>query len=303
MVDKTENDSSDGFSPVWLTLREPADHAARSAALTQKLAAWAREQSALHILEMGCGTGSNLRYLCPHLGHHQEWTLLDYDPVLLAQLPLSIKEWAEDEGVDIDIASDIVTVEAKNFSARIRWQQADLANELDALPFETTQLVTGSALLDLTSQSWLQQLSELCIRHQCASLFVLNYDGRIQWQPERSFDTQTITLLNRHQLGDKGFGPAMGPLAGRTFAQALSSGQQCSVEPSDWQIIPEQQALQQALLDGWREACAELAPENADELERWHDERQRLITSLESSLCVGHTDILSLPFSDQTITS
>lgn len=303
MVDKTDSDSAGGFSPTWLTLREPADHAARSGRLTQKLADWAREQSALHILEMGCGTGSNFRYLCPHLGHDQEWTLLDYDPVLLAQLPLSIRQWAEDEGVDIDTTDELVTVAGKDFSARVRWQQADLANELSTLPFAKTQLVTGSALLDLTSQGWLEQLAELCIAHQCACLFVLNYDGRIQWQPQRQFDTQTTALLNRHQLGDKGFGPAMGPQAGHVLAQALGSRQQCSVEPSDWQIRPEQQALQQALLDDWRTACEELAPESVDELERWHDERQQLISSGQSSLSVGHTDVLSLPVSGQTTTS
>ncbi len=47
-----------------------------------------------HILDLGCGTGSNLRYLAPRLGagpeekacRHQRWWCLDKDPRLLAEL-------------------------------------------------------------------------------------------------------------------------------------------------------------------------------------------------------------------------
>ena len=302
MVEQPEKQNSDGFSPEWLTLREPADHIARSGRLTEQLAVWARVQAPLNIMEMGCGTGSNLRYLCPHLGHEQSWTLLDYDKALLKQLPLSIQQWGSDKGIDVDCSNDTITLSSKDFSARVRWQQADLANELDTLPFETTQLVTASALLDLTSQSWLQQLAAQCIQNQCASLFVLNYDGRISWQPEAQFDAQTADLLNEHQLGDKGFGPAMGPLAGHTLAQLLSHRQQTLVEQSDWQITPQQQDLQTALIDGWLDAATQTAPDDAEALARWHRQRHQHIASMESVLTVGHNDILSLPLSHDSTT-
>ncbi len=302
MVEQSEKDNSDGFSPEWLTLREPADHLARSGKLTDQLAVWARTQSPLNIMEMGCGTGSNLRYLCPHLGHQQSWTLLDYDKALLKQIPLSIQRWASDKGIDVHCSNDTITLSSKDFSARVHWQQADLANELDTLPYDTTQLVTASALLDLTSQAWLQQLAGHCIQSQCASLFVLNYDGRISWQPEAQFDAQTADLLNEHQRGDKGFGPAMGPLAGHTLAQLLSHRQQTLVEQSDWQITPEQQDLQRALIDGWLGAATETAPADAEALAQWHRQRQQHITSMESTLTVGHTDILSLPLSHGSTT-
>ena len=50
-----------GFAAAWLALREPYDHAARSAALADRFAAAVGK--APHLLDLGCGTGSNLRYL------------------------------------------------------------------------------------------------------------------------------------------------------------------------------------------------------------------------------------------------
>ena len=78
-----------GFSAQWLTLREPADHRARDQALQQRLCvqltALARtEQRVIRLIDLGCGSGSNLRALAAALPFAQHWTLVDYDPLLLA---------------------------------------------------------------------------------------------------------------------------------------------------------------------------------------------------------------------------
>ena len=54
-----------GFAAAWLALREPYDHAARSAALAERFAA--AVGNAPHLIDLGCGTGSNLRYLAPRI--------------------------------------------------------------------------------------------------------------------------------------------------------------------------------------------------------------------------------------------
>lgn len=303
MVEHTEDNTADGFSTEWLTLREPADHAARSMSLTQQLGLWAAKQASLQVLEMGCGTGSNLRYLSPHLGHDQRWTLLDNDESLLQNLPAILQQWAVLNNIEFSVSADAISLSNSDFSATVQWQQADLANELEALAFDRAHLVTASALLDLTSQAWLQRLAKCCIDNECASLFALNYDGRINWQPSMQFDATVSDLLNQHQMNDKGFGPAMGPQAGNTMAQHLSASQHVTIEPSDWHITPNQQALQTALIDGWLDAAAELAAGDLDELRQWHETRRAAIASTESSLKVGHIDILSLPLSDDSTVS
>src|SRR5436190_7985993 len=75
-----------GFSADWLALREPADHAARSAALTHSIADVLAEEAAPSVLDLAAGTGSNFRFLSPVLPRGR-WLLVDHDRELLARVP------------------------------------------------------------------------------------------------------------------------------------------------------------------------------------------------------------------------
>ena len=50
-----------GFDADWLTLRAPADVAARNPQLLSRLAGWAEAKGRLSILDLGCGTGATQR--------------------------------------------------------------------------------------------------------------------------------------------------------------------------------------------------------------------------------------------------
>jgi trans-aconitate methyltransferase len=73
-----------GFSAEWLALREPADVAARSAAVTSFVTGALAHHSLLRIVDLGSGTGSNVRYLSRYLPQVQRWQLMDNDATLLA---------------------------------------------------------------------------------------------------------------------------------------------------------------------------------------------------------------------------
>src|SRR6476661_4685535 len=77
----------------WLTLREPADVTARSATMTQALAATLPRGGRLQVLELGTGTGSNIRYLADRLHPPQDWLALDNDVDLLAEIPTRLAAW------------------------------------------------------------------------------------------------------------------------------------------------------------------------------------------------------------------
>src|SRR5262245_8239521 len=64
-----------GFSAAWLGLREPADRAARAAAVTTFVVEALGRRSGLRVLDLGAGTGANLRYLAERLSGNQFWTL------------------------------------------------------------------------------------------------------------------------------------------------------------------------------------------------------------------------------------
>ena len=77
-----------GFSADWLALREPADRRSRSASVLAATRLWADRRAtpgcALRVVDLGAGTGGNLRCLAPHLAAPQAWTLIDDDLRLLA---------------------------------------------------------------------------------------------------------------------------------------------------------------------------------------------------------------------------
>ena len=295
MVNQHDEQEVSGFSQEWLSLREPADHAARSSALNEVLLDWTSRKTPLRIMDFGTGTGSNLRYLCPLLGHDQHWTLVDNDAQLLSNLPDILSQWATPNGIAMQRSGDTITLSNEVFSACVQWQQTDLANDLPSLPFGKTDLVTGSALLDLTSGDWLDHLASQCMEHRCASLFVLNYDGRIEWQPADDEDALMRQRLNQHQLNDKGFGDALGPLAGHYLAEQLKPRQQVTVMPSDWILGCEYHDLQSALIEGWTGAAIEQDTGRQDSIEQWRIVRDSHNAHHQSSLTVGHIDVLALP--------
>ena len=67
-----------GFSPDWLALREPVDHASRDAGLLAQAAACAG-QGAI-VVDLGSGTGSTARAFT---GVTWQWRFVDGDATLL----------------------------------------------------------------------------------------------------------------------------------------------------------------------------------------------------------------------------
>lgn len=288
-----------GFSADWLTLREPLDAESRAQALSASFAARVRRSTdgALEIVDLGAGTGANLRYLAPLFGGAQHWRLLDDDPALLDALARRTAEWAEARGARCARDGARLAVEADGMTCRVDAERADLAGDVAALALPSRGIVTASALLDLVSAEWLEGLAASCRAANASALFALTYDGRMQCLPEEPLDALVLRLFNEHQRGDKGFGRALGPAAAAAAERAFRAhGYVIENAPSDWRIGAAHAALQAELLDGWRRAAAEVAPQHADALASWHAHRRAQIASGALTLVVGHTDLaLHLP--------
>ncbi len=256
-----------GFSAEWLALREPSDAAARSKALVSFVAAAASPDAKgapLRILDLGGGTGANIRYLAPRLPSPQRWTIVDNDAALLARAPVTATKLR----IDLNAAVD------------------------DAQLFDGFALVTASALLDLVSERWLAALVQRCRAAGAAVLFALSYDGRIECWPVEREDDEVCRLVNRHQKGDKGFGPALGPdAAARAVALLSQAGYETRQERTDWKLTPDARSLQRELVSGWASAASELAPEIAGSIAAWLARRLAHIDAGRSSIVVGHVDV------------
>src|SRR5215208_1357439 len=70
-------------SPEWLLLREPADAAARSVELAERLGRHLPTAGLLEIHDLGGGSGAMSRWLAPKLPGPQRWVMHDRDEDLL----------------------------------------------------------------------------------------------------------------------------------------------------------------------------------------------------------------------------
>lgn len=252
-----------GFSADWLALREPADRAARDGGLLARAAQTAGPDPV--ILDLGCGTGSTLRVLAPHLPGHARWHLVDNDPSLL----------------------DIARTEA---TGRVTAHVLDL-RDLDALPLDGVTLVTASALLDLMPAAWIAGLADRLGRAGLPFYAALSYDGMMAWDPVLPQDNDITRAFNAHQRSDKGLGPALGPDAAAETAEVLGkAGFSVSLAHSPWRIGTGDADLHRALIAGIAQAAGEAGAQMASE---WG--RARSATAAGDQCRIGHQDLLALP--------
>jgi hypothetical protein len=283
-----------GFSAEWLALREPFDAAARSTVLVEALAARlaAAHTSPVEVVDLGAGAGSNFRYLAPRLGLPQRWRLVDHDAALLDAALAAIRTWAAARGVAWSAHGAALELRGAGLHCDVTCEHRDL-RDLDGLQLPERGLVTAAALLDLVSSHWLTRLAERCRAAATTFYWALSYDGRTTCEPPEPEDGGLLALFDRHQLGDKGFGPALGPQAAEAAATCFRRlGYTVETGRSDWRFAPRDAPIQHALLDGWLNAALELAPERRVELTAWHVRRLAHVAAARSTLTVGHVDLV-----------
>jgi hypothetical protein len=276
----------------WLALREPVDHAARSALLTREIVDALGHPHRLNVLDLGTGTGSNVRYLAGRLHAPQRWLLVDRDLTVLTDMRARTSAWGAVCGYDVTTDGDDLVMHGRQVDWRIETRCLNLGG-LGPEIFSGRHLVTASALLDLVSERWLRAVAWHCREAGAAVLFALTYNGRSHCSPREPEDDAIRELMNRHQrANDKGFGPAAGPEAIECAARSLAAvGYHVRREASDWVLLPDVRELQRQLIEGWAEAAVEIAPGQAAMVKNWLARRLAHIEAGCSRVTVCHEDL------------
>lgn len=274
-----------GFSADWLALREPADHRSRNPKIAQTFANYFDGWRPVTVIDLGCGTGSNLRATAPHLGPEQFWTLVDYDEKLLAAAAERLQAWADGSATKDDAL--VLFKGAKRITVNFR--RADLSAELGSVLATGANLVTASALFDLCSADFLATLVREIAARKAAFYTVLTYDGDQRWEPEHEADAAMLQAFHDHQARDKGFGASAGPSAPDVLSDLFAAAGYSVFEgDSAWRLGAADAALVAELAAGFASAAAETGAISAQDLASW-----RMV--VRTGAIVGHTDTLALP--------
>lgn len=276
-----------GFSPQWLALREPADHQARAKGLLAEVEKHFRSRSSVGVVDLGCGTGSNLRGAYAALPKVQDWTLVDYDPALLATARERLAAWAdaaEPKGEGLALRKD-----GREIS--VAFLRADLTRDQDVALARAGDLVTAAALFDLVSAAWIKDFVKRLAKRRLPLYTVLTYDGTERWTPPHGADADMLAAFHAHQRRDKGFGPAAGPEATHEFVEAFkAAGYKPMTAASPWVLAGEHRQLCAEFARGFADAVIETGQVSATDVESW------LAARLEGATClVGHEDLFALP--------
>lgn len=283
---------------AWLRLREAADWEARSSQLVQQVIdAAPRKEAPYNVLDLGTGTGSNLRYLADRLPGRQRWLVVDRSPDVLALVTDRTASWAAARGYQCHAHATGLHVRHETLDCEIETRQRDLGVLNDDGLFAGRHLVTASALLDLVSERWLRSLAGRCRDAGAAALFALTYNGESSCSPEEPEDELIRELLNRHQHTDKGLGGvAAGPDAVARAAHCFGEvGYEVRSEPTDWNIGPAHAGMQRYLINDWARAAGELSPGLLPRITSWRARRLAHIDAGRSRIVVRHHDLAAWP--------
>lgn len=262
-----------GFSADWLSLREPVDRRSRNGAILEAIESYFHSRDSITAIDLASGQGSLIRALAERLPARQHWYAVDNEAVLLQATTLATAQ-----------------------SIRIEPRLVDLADSLEKVIALEADLVATSAFIDLVSDPWLDRLIGGLVAKSVPAYFAMSYDGRVACQPPHPLDEAVIAAFGRHQLRDKGFGPALGPGAGAAAADKFAAaGYTVMGERADWHVTPEEAALQTMMVDGWFAAVQEMAEIEFHRLQEWHERRLGWIAAGVARMVVGHVDVWATP--------
>ena len=258
------------------------------------------QRQCISVVDLGCGTGANLRALAPLLPDSQWWTLVDNDPELLLAAKRALTDWADDNDGDGE-REDSLSLRSGRKTISVSFHQADITTKLEAVLDRDQpnglELVTAAAFFDLASEAFIRRFAAAVAKHRAVFYSALTYNGIQRWTPRGPSDQKMTAAFCQHQMTDKGLGSAAGPAAPVHLAEAfVAHGYGVTEGNSPWKLAAGDRKLIAELAIGFAAAVRETRTVSDAEIDSWIARR---LTGAE----VGHTDTLAIPGSSASAMS
>ncbi|MBA2127654.1 hypothetical protein DLM45_15690 [Hyphomicrobium methylovorum] len=273
------------FSAEWLDLREAADLRARSRTIADAVAGRFALRDEIRVLDLGSGTGANLRATAALLPKRQFWTLTDQSAALLDVAKARLARWADTSAPE----GNGIRLTKNGSDITVSFATLDLAQGTEAMLAQGWDLVAASAFFDLVSEDYIRRLAKAIAEHRAAFYAALTYNGIRRWTPPRPTDNVLTAAFHRHQMRDKGFGPAAGPVAPVHLAdQFRINGYTVFEDDSPWRLDRADRMLVDELVRGHAVAISETDGIDQATILSW-------VNVPHTAAHVGHTDTFAVP--------
>ena len=256
----------------WLDCRYPFDEKGRNEGLEGLLLNRFNSQRALKILDLGAGNGANYKYYSPRLKADQQWTCMEIDPLLVAELE-------------------------KTGKGDIRVLQAPVEEMEQRVDISGIDLILANALFDLFSEGQFKQVITPVVRRGIPFLFTMNYTGML-FSPFHPHDSRVTSWYHAHMKRKQSFGIAMGAdgakkmmeILGKMGIEGVKSGK------STWMVQPSDRQMLSYLVSFIMKAVPELelSRDEKNILKEWGETRVAQIEKQELRMEVIHEDLLWL---------
>ena len=282
----------------WLAHRFACDAEARHPEIEHKfLSFFEQHQTALHVVDVGSGTGANLRYYFDRIPHTQTWTLIEQSSHLLGECRHSLATFAQKHGYGWHPQGDTFLLTDAGKTAAITLIQGSIDRIEQLVDLPQADVVTANAVFDLLSFEQFDALVSTLAQHDVCLLATLNY-YETSFLPFSERDHQFVDWYHMHMKRPQPMGIAMGPDCSEEMLDLLAQHHMLiEQESSQWHLKKGECTLHRYLLHFMEQAIAELSlsPEEQRDFEAWLTRKKELCRQRELEIIVDHSDIFAYP--------
>ena len=257
------------FDNNWLLQREKIDTQSKSKILINKINSYFKIYKEINIIDLGCGAGSNFRYLYSKIKNKQTWDMIDISFESLNYFKKDISK--------------------NNKVTKVNFVKKNLIKNLHQIKFEKFNLATGSAFLDIMPKSWFKNFYKLNTKTNII-YFAINFDGNFIFYPTHKDDKLVLKLFNSDQKTDKGSGQkAVGSDCTKIINSLFKKTHKTYIYNSDWKV-KNNKAFQNMFIN----FCENVISKNKYDLSDWLIYRRKLINNNKSKFILKNKDFLAI---------